>query len=132
MNEGVRQRIRRRANNQCEYCRVQERHLPFASFHLDHIIASQHGGGDDEGNLAWSCHECNLHKGTNLTSIDPDTGKIVLLFHPQRDKWTVHFEWDGNFIRGKTENGRATVWLLQMNSSERVELRMTLRETGDA
>jgi hypothetical protein len=132
MNEAVRQKIRRQSNYRCEYCRIYERHLPFASFHLDHIVASQHRGTDDESNLAWSCHECNLHKGPNLTSIDPDSGKVVLLFSPRRDQWDDHFEWEGDFIRGKTESGRATVWLLQMNSSERLELRAALRAAGDS
>jgi hypothetical protein len=131
MNEAIRQRIRRQANYQCEYCLTRERHLPFAAFHLDHIIARQHRGTDEDQNLAWSCHECNLHKGSNLTSTDPDTGNVVRLFNPRADVWNENFVLDGEYVRGTTPTGRATVWLLQMNSTERLELRAALRAAGE-
>jgi hypothetical protein len=93
---------------------------------VEHIIARQHGGTDDLANLAWSCHNGNLHKGTNLTSLDPDTGEMSRLFHPRRDRWHEHFVLAGNTIVGLTSLGRTTAWLLNMNSEERVELRRVL------
>ena len=90
MNELIRQEVRRQANFRCESCQIRERHLPYFDFHLDHILARQHGGGDDPSNLAWSCQECNLLKGTNLSGFDPDTGTVVRLFHPREDKWEQH------------------------------------------
>ena len=86
MSEAARQQVRRQAGFCCEYCRIQESHLTFSAFHLDHVVARQHGGTDAAENLAWSCQECNLLKGTNLTGIDPDTGAVVDLFHPRRSQ----------------------------------------------
>ena len=126
MNAALRQRIRQQAHFRCEYCQIREEDLPFAPFHLDHVIASQHGGSDLPENLAWSCHECNLFKGPNLSSIDPDTRQVVTLFNPRTDLWNVHFQIDGNYIRGLTSTGRATSWLLQFNSPERLSLRTLL------
>ena len=43
--------IRERAGSRCEYCRDPER-LSLTAFHIEHIIARQHGGGDGDDNLA--------------------------------------------------------------------------------
>lgn len=131
MNELLRQEVRQEADFRCEYCHVRERHLPFSAFHLDHVLPRQHGGGDDPSNLAWSCQECNLLKGTNLCGVDPDTGAVVRLFHLRKDKWDQHFELMGVRVLGKTPRGRATAWLLQMNAAARLELRATLLALGD-
>jgi hypothetical protein len=64
-----------------------------------------------------------LNKGPNLTAIDPLTRQVVPLYHPRRDAWLEHFEIVGPQVVGKTPIGRATVQLLQMNSSRRRELR---------
>jgi hypothetical protein len=97
-------------------------------FHVEHIVAKQHGGNDDELNLAWSCVRCNAYKGPNLASIDSDTGNVVSLFHPRRDIWQVHFMIRDGEIVGLTTVGRATVRLLQLNVRRRVELRRELIE----
>jgi hypothetical protein len=55
----------------------------FEPFHLEHIIAKQHGGETKADNLAWACHRCNRHKGPNLSGIDPETQEIVQLFNPR-------------------------------------------------
>ena len=62
MNEAGRQGVRRQAGFRCEFCHIHERHLPFSAFHLDHIVARQHGGMEEPENLAWSCQECNVFK----------------------------------------------------------------------
>ena len=80
MTEALRQEVRRNSGFRCEYCRLTESDLPFSAFHLDHVTARQHGGTEDPENLAWSCQECNLLNGTNLSGIDPDTGQVVNLF----------------------------------------------------
>ena len=59
---------------------------PLAVLHIEHIIPKIHGGSDDLENLALACVDCNLHKGTNLTGIDPQTDAVTRLFHPRRDK----------------------------------------------
>ncbi len=119
--------VRRRAGRRCEYCHFHEEHLPLWPFHLDHIIAEQHAGPTNLQNLAWACQRCNLCKGTNLTAVDPDSAQVVRLFNPKTDRWEDHFAFQKDRITGRTPTGRATVWLLQMNSAQRVELRAELR-----
>ena len=84
------------------------------------------GGSDDLGNLALACHRCNLCKGPNLTAFDRQSGRIVPLFHPRRDRWTEHFAWRGPRIEGLTAIGRATVLVLGMNDARRLDLRAEL------
>lgn len=84
MDDRLRQRVRCRANNHCEYCQMREDQEPLP-FHIEHIIPRQHGGKDVSSNLALACHHCNLHKGTNLSGIDPQTRKMTRLFHPRLD-----------------------------------------------
>jgi hypothetical protein len=93
------------------------------SYHVEHIVATQHGGSDAAGNLAFACNHCNLIKGPNLTSVDPDTGKVTALFNPRTASWDKHFRRKGDSIRGRTSIGRATVFLLKMNAPHRAELR---------
>lgn len=124
----LRELVRRRAQDQYEYCRLDQRHSRLA-FHLEHIVAKQHGGGEAEDNLALACHRCNLHKGPNLSGIDPDTGTLVPLFHPRRDLWREHFELRSIRIEGLTPIGRATIQVLAMNDARRVELRIALGMT---
>jgi hypothetical protein len=130
MMEAARQEVRHRAGGRCEYCRFHESHLPLWPFHLDHVQAEQHGGGENPGNLAWSCQRCNLRKGTNLSGVDPDSAAVVQLFHPRQDAWAEHFALRDGRIEGLTPTGRATAWLLQMNAEERVTLRRLLAEAG--
>jgi hypothetical protein len=81
------------------------------------------GGTDGDDNLALACHRCNLHKGPNLTGVDPSMGTVVPLFHPRRDRWADHFKTTGATIEGISAAGRATVHVLAMNDIRRVELR---------
>jgi hypothetical protein len=74
-------------------------------------------------NLALACHRCNLHKGPNLTGIDPQNGQVVQLFHPRRDRWSDHFVYEGVRVNGLTAPGRATVQVLNMNDARRLEIR---------
>lgn len=126
----TRQRVLRRAGRRCEYCRLHEDDDPLFTFHIEHIIAKQHGGTDVPSNLALACHQDNLHKGPNLTGIDPVTNKLTKLFNPRRHKWARHFRWDGPTLVGRTAVGRATVAVLGMNLSHRVTLRQELIAAG--
>jgi hypothetical protein len=101
------------------------------SFHVEHIIALQHRGDSDLKSLALACSKCNAYKGPNLTSRDPDTGTIEVLYHPREHRWEEHFRMDEPRIRGITQTGRTTVWLLQMNATRRVDLRMVLIQDGE-
>jgi hypothetical protein len=130
MDEPTRQLVRRRAEQRCEYCRIHEEDDPLLTFHIEHIIAQQHGGTDAPSNLALACHQDNLHKGPNLTGIDPVTKKLTRLFNPRRHKWSRHFRWDGPILVGRTPIGRTTVAVLGMNLPHRVTLREALITAG--
>ncbi|MGI8961138.1 MAG: HNH endonuclease [Bryobacteraceae bacterium] len=82
--------VRRRAGHRCEYCLIPQAAFR-RPFHIEHIIAKQHGGPTQLDNLALACWQCNLKKGPNLTGLDPETGDIVRLFHPRTDNWADHF-----------------------------------------
>ena len=127
MDEATREIVRGRAGDACEYCELSQDDAPFARFHVEHIIARQHGGTDDLANLALVCHHCNFHKGTNLSGIDPVTSAIVPLFNPRNDSRHEHFETRGTIILGRTSRGRATLRVLAMNAVDRVELRVADR-----
>jgi len=73
----------------------------------------------------------HLDKGPNLTIIDPETGAVVPLFHPRQDVWQDHFAFRGPRIISLTPRGRATVQLLNMNATRRVQLRAELQAAGD-
>jgi hypothetical protein len=131
MDDELRQLVRERAGRRCEYCRIPQSSLPWARFHIEHVRARQHGGGDDFGNLALACRRCNAYKGPNLTAIDPSTSVIALLFNPRSDAWEEHFAVDEFLIVGLTPIGRATAALLNMNDPDRVHLRAELAALGE-
>lgn len=89
-------------------------------------------GKVETGNVQWQsdCSFCNLYKDPNLSGIDFQSGKIVRLFDPRRQKWKRHFEWNGPILEGKTLIGRATIRVLQINLDIRVALRQSLIDIG--
>lgn len=124
---GLRRLVRERARGRCEYCLAPDS-VSFLPFEPDHIVAQKHGGATDEGNLALCCSLCNKHKGSDLASVDPESGEVVLLYHPRRDRWAEHFLLVALRIEGASSRGRATVRLLQLNRVERLEERALLVE----
>ena len=97
---------------------------------IEHIVARQHSGSDDIENLAFACHRCNLHKGPNLSGIDPMTGEVEVLFHPRRDRWADHFMCRGEYVQGLTASGRTTVAVLSLNDARRLGLRKRTPRAG--
>lgn len=124
MNAATRTLVRQRAENRCEYCQTHQDDSPLAALHVEHIRPLKHGGSDDDSNLCLACIDCNLHKGSNLTGVDPHTEVVTLLFHPRSQRWNEHFRWDGIHLVGLTDVGRTTIRVLCMNSDEQLELRM--------
>ena len=122
--------IRERAGGRCEYCRDPE-WLSLAAFHIEHIIARQHGGGDGDDNLALACPDCNFAKGPNIAALDPDTGELTRLFHPRRDSWAEHFQIGGTSVLGRTPVGRSTAKLLDLNAAARRKHRALLQQLGE-
>lgn len=125
----LRQLVYARAEGRCEYCLIPES-VVLAPHEVDHIIAVKHGGLTEADNLALSCTLCNKHKGSDLASMDSETGSVVPLFHPRRDSWIEHFRIHDGQILPRTSIGRVTVRLLHLNDSERVEERRLLVLAG--
>jgi hypothetical protein len=119
-----------RANYCCEYCLIPEA-FTFAVHEIDHIVAKKHDGKTVAENLALSCTFCNKYKGSDLASIDPETGAITPLYHPRKHKWSEIFEVkdDGRVIP-LTPNGRVTTRLLQLNQEKRIEERKLMIGAG--
>jgi hypothetical protein len=126
--DALRDQVRQRARNHCEYCLLPEALL--VAHEPDHVIATQHRGPTAFENLALACFDCNRRKGPNISSVDPDTDAVVPLFNPRRDDWSVHFCLQGARIIGRTPIGRATAELLQFNTPSRIRLREELRKAG--
>jgi 5-methylcytosine-specific restriction endonuclease McrA len=120
---------RERARGRCEYCLLHEEDA-WEPHQPDHIIALKHRGLTAEDNLAWTCALCNRHKGTDLASIDGETGRVVRLFHPRRDRWARHFRHDVGRIVPQTAGGRVTEFLLRLNRADRLRVRQTLAAKG--
>jgi hypothetical protein len=99
-------------------------------FHVEHVIARKHGGSSSLDNLAWACIFCNVFKGSDIASLDPDSGKLAALFNPRQQIWEGHFDMTDGVVTGKTPSGRATVMLLQINSFEMLALRQALIQIG--
>lgn len=70
-------------------------------------------------NLALCCAVCNKHKGTDLASIDPETGEMQRLFDARRNQWHEHFELRGAEIVSRTGIGRVTIRSLRLNRMAR-------------
>src|SRR5262249_982364 len=63
-----RARIRRRAQQACEYCHLPQR-ASILPHHIDHVIAQHHLGADDENNLV--CVACVVTSRRAPTSHRP-------------------------------------------------------------
>ena len=118
----LRWEVRLRAGLRCEYCSLEQNEFPFTMFHVEHVIARQHGGSDESENLCLACHWCNLHKGPNIATLVD--GRLVPLFHPRCDRWFDHFIRRGDLIVGLTPIGFGTVALLNMNDDDRRRIRV--------
>ena len=129
MDAKLKAKVRRRADFRCEYCHFPEA-LAELPFHVDHIIAKQHGGRRVLENLALACCFCNAYKGPNLSGVDPLSGKIVRLFNPRRHAWPAHFAWNGPVLMGNTATARATIQALHLNRSDAIALRQFLMRVG--
>jgi hypothetical protein len=128
--KALRRFVRTRTDHCCEYCRFREDATLF-SFEMEHIVSEKHGGETAKGNLALACPYCNRFKGTDLVSIDPETGLLTPFFNPRQQIWADHFALLGNgTIQPLTAEGRVTAIILQFNEPSRVDERHRLQQIG--
>jgi HNH endonuclease len=96
LTRDVRHFIIERAKNCCEYCLTPQA-ATHQVHHIDHIIARQHGGTNEDNNLALCYMTCNLNKGPNLATFDPGTENLTLLFNPRKQVWAEHFRLEQDY-----------------------------------
>ena len=97
MNAALRAFVRERAGRRCEYCRLHEDDADFLSFHVEHVVAKQHGGTDDPDILGFACAECNWAKGPNLAGLLD--GKLYPLFRSSKPIFDVTRYQERIFLR---------------------------------
>lgn len=129
--QALRQAVLAAARDRCAYCLSPIRMMG-VTFEMDHIIPHSAGGRTRFDNLCLSCPTCNRHKATRLRARDPLSGRLMRLFHPQRDVWSHHFTWsvDGAPILGLTPTGRTTAEALHFNRPAIIRLRQYWHATG--
>lgn len=133
MSDSVSIRMRRlviqRAHGICEYCLIHQADACF-SFHIDHIVSRKQRGPTLSENLALSCLRCNVTKGTDPGTFIGRPPRLVRLYHPRQDRWTHHFQLAAARIIPLSDEGDATVRLLDLNAADRLLLRKTLIKAG--
>ena len=101
----LRRLVAERAVRRCEYCLLPAG-VAFFPHEVDHIMASKHGGLTEAANLAFACWRCNRYKGTDLGSVDPQTGAFTRVFNPRTQDWQEHFIFLAGQIIPLTAEGR--------------------------
>jgi HNH endonuclease len=126
----LQRRVRLRAGERCEYCRISQAGQE-ATFHVDHVIPRIAGGVTALENLALACVSCSLRKGARTEAVDPASGDTTQIFHPRRHDWSDHFEANASGeIVGLTAIGRGTIVGLSMNRGLAVRIRIEERARG--
>ncbi len=133
-NQDVRDVVRLRALDACEYCLMPTS----GKFHVEHIVAHANWPAYQAGtlskplrqrdrlrltsanhiaNYAWSCSFCNEGKGDE--TMGRYGGRFVRFFDPRYDNWPDHFAFlpssEYGVIVGVTPVGEATVEGLGFN-----------------
>jgi len=116
--------VRERAADRCEYCQMHQS-LQGATFHVEHILPGSLGGPTTAENLAWCCPSCNLKKAVRIEVLDSQSGQMVPLFHPRKDRWSDHFQVNEFRLIGLTAIGRARAEALGFNDPRRVLIRQS-------
>ena len=128
---GLRKAVLERALGCCKYCRNPAKYA--GAFSLDHVEPRSKGCKTTLENLAFACISCNGHTCKRTQANDPITGQSVPLFNPRKQRWRDHFGWsdDCTIIQGLSPIGRATVYALQLNREDAVNLRKPLFDCGE-
>jgi HNH endonuclease len=129
INVELRRLVAHRADYMCEYCLVSEVNRS-SGCQVDHIISVKHGGSTTADNLCYACIFCNLQKGTDLGSINWQTGELVRFFNPRRDFWGEHFQLNEAVIQAITDISEVTARILDFNGDERILERQALIASG--
>ena len=125
ISDSLRQKIKQRADNRCEYCRLHQDDF-FFPFEIDHVLSLRHGGATKFDNLALSCSICNRNKAADIGTYLDEKREFIRLFNPRTDTWRDHFDINHGELYPLTLIGRATTKLLDLNNPDRIILRQVL------
>ena len=116
ISEDLRRIVAENSRYRCSYCQSQQ-NIMGTALTIDHIVPESLGGATSEDNMCLACWDCNLIKGNRTTAVNPQTGEIVRLFHPNQQVWENHFYWNeaGTHVLGITPIGKATTLALKLN-----------------
>ncbi|MGI8467034.1 MAG: HNH endonuclease [Pyrinomonadaceae bacterium] len=128
----LRNLVRKRAKEICEYCRIPESFSP-QPFCFEHILPKFADGKTTAENLALACQGCNAFKATRTEFADEITETKAQVFNPRKQIWSEHFAWSADFteVFGITPTGRATIKALKLNRIGLVNLRRALYVIGN-
>ena len=113
--------VRRRANGVCEYCGVTETTVG-GGLTVDHYRPRAAGGTDDDGNLVYCCHRCNLYKGNYWPSQPSD----IPLWNPRLEPREQHLlELANGNLHPITPTGAFTLAHLVLNRPALVQHRLS-------
>jgi hypothetical protein len=125
----LRRLVADRADCLCEYCLMPQAYRS-STYQVDHIISVKHSGSTTADNLSYACIYCNLLKGSDLGSINWQTGELVRFFNPRRDFWGEHFRLNEAVIEPLTDIGEVTVRIFDFNNADRILERQALMEVN--
>ncbi len=126
----IRRLVEQRALQICEYCLAYQGYS-YIKFQIEHIISLKHGGLSIPENLALSCLNCNVNKGSDIGTV-VEYDNFTRFYNPRKDHWLQHFEISENgLILSRTYIGEATAKILNFNSIEQVIERREFIETGN-
>ncbi len=125
ISEIKRKAVVKRANNCCEYCKLNQSDA-FQKHQIEHIIALKHGGSSDLDNLALACTGCNFHKGTDLSTMLLPDKELIGLFNPREHLWEEHFYSEDAIFYPKSKIGEASIKVLKMNDIDAIIFRKML------
>lgn len=112
LSKALRERVAAAARQCCGYCLTDQR-VSGAQMHVEHIVPRARGGSSQESNLWLACAWCNSYKGIQVEAQDPETGLLIPLFNPRRQRWIEHFAWDkdATHILGTKIGTFSVLWL---------------------
>ena len=58
--------------------------------------------------------------------MDDTLRQFVRLYHPRKDRWSDHFEWNGAALIGRTQIGIVTIDVLRINHPDALAVRRVL------
>jgi hypothetical protein len=106
----------------CAYCTVSETELKGRGFQIDHYQPQDKNGGDEYGNLMWSCEVCNRQKSAVWRS-DDEQASGYRYVRPDFDNPADHVELNGFELRERSVPGKFTIEVLDLNRKSLVILR---------